>query len=465
MPTGRVRLRLPPELRRAIAVVMIGASLSFLDSTIVNVSLRTLSVDLHASLDDIQWVVTGYLLALAAVIPVTGWAARRVGAARLYVIALAVFTAGSAMCALSGSAGELIAFRVLQGAGGGMITPVGTMIWAKMAGPERMARVMSAVGMPIVLAPMLGPTLGGLLVQELGWQSIFWLNVPAGIIGVILATRLLPRDQAQAAGPLDVPGLLLITAGMVGLTYGLTEVATAGGVGRATVFGLGGGVVLLAMFVLRALRVSDPLLDLRLYRDASFGAASLTAFSLGIALFGGVILMPLYFQLVRGESVIATGLLLAPSGLGAAVANRLSAPLTERLGAGLTSLIGAGISLAATMPFVLIKADTSCLALGAAMLVRGFGVGISLMPAMTATYRSLPAAKINDATPQLNILQRVGGSIGTAVLTVVLQHGLRGATGRTAQAAAFATTFWWVLAVAALAALPTTLLTVIERRK
>ncbi len=180
----------PPALRRSIGVIMIGSALSFLDSTIVNVALHSLSVTLHASLAQVQWVVTGYLLALAAVIPVTGWAARRFGPSRLYLAALATFTIGSALCALSRSAGMLIACRALQGAGGGAILPAGTIIWTSQAGKGQMARVMSLIGIPVVLAPMLGPTLGGLLIQGLGWQAIFWLNVPLGAAGLILGARL-----------------------------------------------------------------------------------------------------------------------------------------------------------------------------------------------------------------------------------------------------------------------------------
>jgi EmrB/QacA subfamily drug resistance transporter len=456
------RPRLDPQLRRVVGVLMVGAALPFLDSTIVNVALRRLSADLHASLGSVQWVVTGYLLAFAAVIPVTGWAARRVGPARLYVAALAVFTAGSGLCAMSGSAGELVAARVLQGAGGGMIMPAATIIWARMAGPARMARVMSAVGMAIVLAPMLGPTLGGLLVESLGWPSIFLVNLPLGAVGLVLAVRVLPRDPAQDAGRLDGAGLLLAAAGMGGLTYALATAADGGRAGWEVPVSAGVGAVLLAGFVLRSLRIQNPLLEIRLYRGAAFSAAALVSFAVGMAMFGGMILMPLYFQIVRGQSVIVTGLLLAPSGIGAAAASRAAAPLTERFGGGRTALAGAVVSAAATVPFVLIGAQTSYVALGAAMAVRGAGTGLALAPALTAAYRSLRPAEISHATPQMNILQRLGGSIGTAIFTVILQGRLRPAAGPQAQAQAFGTAFGWVLAVTAAAALPAILLAITE---
>ena len=195
--------RIEPHVWRIASVVILGVIMSVLDTTIVNVALHDLSGDLHAPLDSIQWVITGYLLSLAAVIPITGWAVRRYGARRLYLIALVVFTVGSALCGLAWSSGSLIAFRVLQGVGGGMLTPIGQMILVKAAGPRNLPKVMSAIGFPIVLAPVFGPTLGGLLLQDAGWQWIFMINVPVGILAFTLALRLLPRDHAgaAAAGP------------------------------------------------------------------------------------------------------------------------------------------------------------------------------------------------------------------------------------------------------------------------
>src|SRR3984885_4034631 len=207
--------RIEPHVMRVAIVVILGAIMSVLDTTIVNVALHDLSIDLHASLSGIQWVITGYLLSLAAVIPVTGWAVRRYSARRLYMIALVVFTLGSALCALATSSGELIAFRVLQGVGGGMLTPIGQMILVKAAGRQNLPKVMSFIGVPIVLAPVFGPTLGGLLLQTVGWQWIFLINLPVGVIAFIAALRLLPHDEAgtSQAGRPDRIGLALAGPG------------------------------------------------------------------------------------------------------------------------------------------------------------------------------------------------------------------------------------------------------------
>ena len=246
--------RIEPHVWRIAIVVIVGAIMSVLDTTIVNVALHSLSRDLHSPLSSIQWVITGYLLSLAAVIPVTGWAVRRFGARRLYLIALVLFTAGSALCALASSTTGLIAFRVLQGVGGGMLTPIGQMILVQASGPKNLPKVMSAIGVPIVLAPVFGPTLGGLLLQDASWQWIFLINVPVGLLAFTLATRLLPRDESGAAeaGRLDFIGLILAAAGVVGITYGLSESNAAGSLTASSVLiPVLAGLALVTAFVVR----------------------------------------------------------------------------------------------------------------------------------------------------------------------------------------------------------------------
>ncbi|MEW1830210.1 DHA2 family efflux MFS transporter permease subunit [Streptomyces sp. NPDC088196] len=455
---------LTPEARRAVIVVLVGAVLAFLDATIVNVALDSLSSALHSSLQTIQWVVTAYLLAQAAVLPMTGWAARKVGPRRLYVASLLLFTLASVACGLVDSAWALIAARTVQGIGGGMMIPAGQIILVTAAGQQGLARVMGAVGIPMVLTPVFGPTVGGLLVDHAGWQWIFLINLPLGLAGLTLALRLLPADRrGDDPGPLDMTGLLLVSLGMVGITFGLSEAGSDHGLGSIQVLGsFLAGLALTAGFVLRALRVRHPLLDVRLYRDRLFGSASFVTFVFGAATYGGMILMPLYYQVVRHEDASTTGLLLAPQGIGAAVAMGLSSRLFEKIGS-LTCVIGAAVSVVASVPFVLIGADTSYWLLGLAMVVRGLGIGLSVMPAMTAAFQSLDPGQISDATPQLNMAQRVGGSMGTAVFVVVLQRQLAGGTGPSDQAAAFGTTFWWVLGTAVLAVLPTLLMAAVER--
>jgi len=449
---------------RVSAVVVIGSIMSILDTTIVNVALDTLSHKLHASIADIQWVVTGYMLALAAVIPVTGWAARRYGAKQVYLVSLVLFTAGSALCGLATSTPELIFFRVLQGVGGGMILPVGQLMLAEAAGPKRMGRVMSIVAVPAMLAPILGPTLGGLIVQNTSWRWIFYVNVPIGLIAVIAALRTLPRVERTPVERLDIRGLALMATGLPLLTYGLAEVGVTGGFSSVKVIvPCVLGALLVAAFALHALRVPKPLLDLRLYRRPTFSSASLAMFCLGAALFGGMILLPLYWQTVRFESVVDTGLLTAPQGLGAALAMPIAGKLTDRMGGGPLALFGVTLCAVGTIPFGLIGAHTSIVWLSAAMLIRGVGIGFGFMPTMAAAFASLKRSELASATPQLNVLQRVGGSIGTAVLAVVLQRALTGVHTVSGAAAAYGTAFWASAILAALGIIPCVILLRAER--
>lgn len=434
---------------------MLGAMMSILDTTIVNVALATLGKDLHSSLSNIQWVITGYMLSLAAVIPVTGWASRRFGTKPLFLVSLVLFTAGSLLCGLATSDTELIAFRVLQGCGGGMLMPVAQIIMADAAGPKRMGRVMGLVAMPMMLAPTLGPLLGGAIIQTLDWHWIFYVNIIVGAFALPMAIRLLPTKVGERTNQLDFLGLILMSTGLVAITYGLAETGTLGTVDTWKVYvPVIAGLALVIAFVFHALRVKYPLLDLRLYKRWHFSAASIVMFTLGAAVFGAMILMPLYWQDLRHFNVIDTGLLTGPQGLGMAAAMPLAAKLTERYGGGPVALVGVVVTAVMTVPFALIGAHTSIAYLCVAMVLRGAGMGASFMPAMTAAFAALERHEVSHATPQLNVLNRVGGSIGTTVLAVVLERSLLHAHTVTAAAHSYGTAFWWSVGLATLSIIP-----------
>jgi EmrB/QacA subfamily drug resistance transporter len=456
--------RIESRVWRIAFVVIIGSIMGTLDTTIVNVALDKLGTDLHRSIADTQWVITGYMLSFAAVIPITGWAARRFGAKPVYLLSLVLFTAGSVLCGVAQSLDQLIVFRVVQGIGGGMILPLGQLMVATAAGPKRMGRVMSIIAIPALLGPILGPTLGGLILDNASWRWIFYINLPIGLIAFLLSLRMLPRVERAPTQRLDLRGLLLMATGLPLFTYGLAEIGTTGSFTATRVLLPGlAGIALVAAFALHALRVSQPLLDLRLYRRATFASASVAMFCLGAALFGGMILMPLYWQQIRFESVVNTGLLTAPMGLGMALVMPFAGRMADRLGGGPLALAGVIVTTLATIPFGFIGAHTSIVGLSIAMFVRGLGIGLAFLPVMSAAFASLRPSELADATPQLNVLQRVGGSIGTAVLAVVLQRSLTGTHGIAAAAGAYGTAFWWSLGLTALAIFPCIVLVRAER--
>ena len=460
--------RIEPWVWRVAAVVVVGSIMSILDTTIVNVALQTLHRELHSPLSNIQWVITGYLLSLAVVIPISGWASRRFGAKNIYLMSIVLFTLGSALCGLATSATSLILFRVLQGLGGGMIMPVGQMILAGAAGPRRMGRVMAVTGVPTLLAPIVGPTVGGLLIDSASWRWIFYVNVPIGILATVLAIRMIPRAERSAERqPLDVVGLAMLAIGLPGLTYGLAEVGTTGSFTSPKVLvSVIGGLLLIAAFIWHALRVRFPLLDLNLYRRSTYAAASAAMFFLGGALFGVMILLPLYFQNVRGEDALHTGLLLAPQGVGMALVMPVVGRLADRMGGGPLTIFGVILAAIMGIPFGLIGAHTSLVAIGFEQFVRGIGIAFAFMPAYVAAFAALERSELSDASPQLNVLMRIGGSIGTAVLAVVLQRSLISAGTHPsigAVASSYGTAFWWGVGIIVAAVVPCIILWRAER--
>ncbi|RKQ86546.1 EmrB/QacA subfamily drug resistance transporter [Solirubrobacter pauli] len=459
-------------LLRLASVVVLGTIMSILDTTIVNVAIETLARDLDASLTAIQWVSTGYLLALATVIPLTGWAMERFGGRTMWMLSVTLFLAGSGLCGLAWSVESLIAFRVLQGFGGGMIMPIGQAILAQAAGPQRMGRVMSVIGVPTLLGPILGPVIGGLIVDNVSWRWIFFVNLPVGAVALALAFRILPRTDVRGRSPLDVRGMLLLSPGLALLIYGLSEVGAEGTLLDVRVLlGLLGGAALLVGFALWSLKGRGTLIDLSLFRDRAFAAASGTTFIFGVSLFGAMLILPLYYQVVREQSALNAGLLLAPQGIGAALAMPIAGRITDRVGAGKVVPFGIVVALLGTGVYTQLEADTSFWVLGIALWVRGLGLGMTMMPAMAAAYQTLSRAAVPRATSLINIIRTVGGSVGTAVLTVVLERqitaqvggsGSLGAltgTGDVSQIAepladAFAHTFWWAVGLTALALIP-----------
>jgi EmrB/QacA subfamily drug resistance transporter len=467
------------EILMLATVVVLGAIMTVLDATIVNVALPTLGREFGTSIATIQWVTTAYLLAFASVIPLTGWASQRLGAKELWLLSLALFTIGSLLAGLSWSIGALIAFRVVQGLGGGMIMPLGQTMLAQAAGPQRMGRVMSIIGVPLLLAPIIGPVIGGLLIDAVSWRWIFFVNLPVSAVAFLLAIKLLPRVPRRGEHKLDLLGAILLPAGIALSLWGLAELGQRAMLtAAAPLTALLLGLALVAGFVLHALRTSNPLLDVRLFRRRGFATAAPTNLTLGVALFGVALLLPLYFQLIRDRSPLETGLLLIPQGLGAAMAISIAGALTDKLGARRVVPVGIVLALAGTLAYTQIGVDSAYWYLAGALFLIGAGLGATITPSMAAAFQDLTHAEMPGATSAINVVQRVAASLGTALLAVTLQRAIAtnvsGFHGGIAQAAAlarhdpqhaapaiadaFGTTFWLASALTAAALIPALLL-------
>src|SRR4051794_16964846 len=441
-------------------VVLAGSVGPMIETTITSVAIGTLQDEFDASVASIQWVSAAYLLALAMVIPLTGWLVERFGARRTWFAALWLFTIASVLCGAAWSTSSLIFFRVLQGLGGGLTLPLAQTFIAQASGPQRFGRALAFVAIPAQLAPVLGPVLGGVIIADFGWRWIFWINVPLTLLGLALARRRLPETSSGTRVRLDGIGLFLLSPGLAFLLYGLSEASTPGA-GNKVWLPVLAGAALITAFIVHALRArTDPLLDLRLFTNRTYAAGTSATFLLGLSLFGAMFLLPLYQQRARGHGVIAAGLLLAPQGLGALIALIASSRLAERVGARLVVLGGLGLTLVGTAIWGMVgtSASPNDALLEVGLFIRGAGIASAGVPAMAATYVHLTHAAIPRATSALYSLQRLGGSVGTAALAVILQSRLSTAASDSAVSAAFGWTFRWSLAMTGLAIIPALLL-------
>lgn len=437
-------------------VLIVGGLAVVFDTTIVSVALRSLAVQLNTSVATIGWVSTGYLLALGVTIPLAGWAQGRFGGKPVWMFALLVFLAGSIASSLAWNAGSLISFRVVQGVGGGLMLPLMATLVMQAAGGRALGRTMSVVSLPAILGPVLGPVLGGLILGSLDWRWLFWVNVPFCVVGFVLAWKLLPADRQSTRPRLDVLGFVLLAPGIVGVLYGLSKASSAGGFASVGVLvPTLIGASLLAVFAIYASRMgARALIDVRLFAHRSVASASALLFLSGAALYGAMLLLPLYFQDVRAADALGAGLLLVPQGLGALLSRSPAGRLTDTIGARWVCLAGFSIVCVATVPFALATAQTNPWLLMAALLLRGFGLGAVTIPLMTAAFVGLDRPDVPHASIITRIAQQVGGSFGVALLAVILDGALAHTAGGVGSSTgAFDQAFWWAIGFTGLAML------------
>lgn len=442
--------KVDPALLRIAFILVLGTFMATVDATIVSVGIDTLTEEFGASVAEIQWVSTAYLLAVVAAVPASGWLAGRFGGRRTWIAAVGVFLLGSLLCALAWSATSLIVFRVIQGLGGGMLPATGQALLARIAGKERTGRVISIVSVVPLLSPVLGPLVGGTILGVAPWPWLFLVNLPIGAAAIVLARRYVPRvPPADRRTAFDLRGAALLSPGLAVLVYGLTEVAHDRMLPAA--IGIAAGTAMLIGFTVHGLRTSGtPLVDPRLFTRPPFGAAALALLVLGASVFGTMFLLPLYFQTGRDLSAWEAGLLLAPQGLGAAAGSVLVNRTIDKVAPRTLVVTGIVLILIGTVPFTQLGHEPPDAAIIAALAVRGVGMAMIGAPVMNIVYSRIEPAQLPRAAGALNLLNTVGGSVGTATLAVVLQNRLEARGADVSQA--FADTFWWVLGFCLLAA-------------
>ncbi|MFA1546941.1 DHA2 family efflux MFS transporter permease subunit [Actinomadura chokoriensis] len=452
MPTNAGVERLDRDLLRLMGVLLAGASVALLDTTIVAVAIDDLTRAFGTTVSMAQWATTGYLLAMAAAIPTMGWLTDRWGARRVWLVTLSLFMAGSVLCGLAWSIESLIAARVLQGLGGGLILPLVQAILAGAAGPRRMGRVMGMIGIPGQLAPILGPVLGGVILGSLGWRWIFLVNVPLCLLAIALARRHLHVTDARRSVPFDWAGALLMIPAIVAILAGLSAVGELQSASAGSIVLLTGGMGLLAGFVLHAKNNGDrAIIDLRLLRLPSFSVATVLMFLSGACLYAPMLLLPLFYQQARGVPVSQVGLLLAPQGLGLMAGLWAAGRSADRFGPRIVALAGAVLAGTGVTVFV-VAGDAPLFVLSAGLVALGAGLGGVGVAVSATSYRDVRPTAIPRATSLLNIVQRVGASFGTVVIAGILHQRLAAGdadAGQGAVDAAFAHTFAWALGLLA----------------
>jgi len=411
-----------------IVVILLGGILGILNSTMASVATETLAQEFGTSLNTISWASTGFLLAVCAMIPFTSWAVDRFGSKRMWLIGLSLFLAASLLCAAAWSVGSLIAFRALQGIAAGILDPLVLVLLARAAGPARAGRVMGLMGVVLSLGPVLGPIAGGAILQGLSWRWMFLLGFPVGLIALLLAVRVVPADRpADADHPksrLDVVGLALLGPGFAVLVLAMTQSAerTAFTVWQVLLPLILGAVMLLG-YAAHALRVGNkaPLIDLRLFKNTSF-TASVTVMTLsGLATFAGLFALPLYYQQAHGHGTLAAGLLVAPVGLGAALAMPMAGALSDKMGSRGLAQGGAVVAALGGFALTQVGAETMELWPSLAALVMGLGLGFVGAPTMGSLYRTLPMHLVPQGSSVLYMLNQLGAAVGIALVTVILK--------------------------------------------
>lgn len=455
--------KIDPMVFKISIIMVIGALAPLLDSTMINVAIKTIAGDMKSTVAIIQWVITGYVLAMAIAIPISGWAINRFGGKRVYIFSLLIFLAGSVLSSLSWNIDSLIAFRLLQGFGAGLMIPTLQTVIIQASGGKDLGRIMSIVSMPALLGPILGPVLGGIIINSLSWRWIFYVNIPICIVALFMAWRGLPTDEpSNSKQRLDIIGILLLSPAFALIIYGVSKISSHGGLSSSEVFvPMVIGFLMMVAFVVYSLRRKiSPVLDLHLFKSRNFSVSIILLFVSGIATNGAMLILPLYYQQVRGQTALLAGLWLIPQGIGMLLTRNWLGKLTDRIGSRIIVIVSLLVTTIGTLPFAFASSDTNQILLAAAQIIRGAGLSGLLIPIMASAYVGLSRDQIPDASIATRIFQTIGGAFGSAILATILANQLliRNVSNTVTVSNAYNVAFWWSIAFTVVAIIPALLL-------
>ncbi|MDN3954593.1 DHA2 family efflux MFS transporter permease subunit [Sporolactobacillus laevolacticus] len=404
-----------------LLAIIVGMFMVILDGTAMNVALPGLVKDFDSKISVVQWAVTGYALAQAAVIPLAGWLSDRFGAKKIFLFSVIMFTVGSGLCALASGVEQLIAFRVLQGLGGGMVAPIAMAFVYRLSPRDKVGAVMGMIGIPMLLAPALGPVLSGWLVDYASWHWIFLINLPVGVLAVFAGIRTMPNLERQSVPALDVLGMFLAPIAFASIAYGVSEGGTSW-TSAKTITGLVVGGIALILFVITELRRKQPLLELRVFRSADFTRGIIVQWITQIALFGTMFLVPLFLQQGKGFSAFESGLAVLPQAIAAGIFMPIGGRLFDRLGARPVVITGLVFVTSAAYLLSGISAEDGSSALILPLALLGAGMGLSMMPLNTHIIQAAPQNIVSRVTSLTNAAQQVMMSFAVAGLSTILSE-------------------------------------------
>lgn len=402
----------------AMGVVVFGTFMVVLDTTVVNLGLPALQREFH-TIDGVEWVVTAYLAAVGVAQMLSGWAADRYGKKLAFIGALAIFTCGSVLCAASPTLPLLVAARVVQGLGGGLMLPVGMATIYELFAPTERGRALGYFGIALMAAPAIGPVLGGGLVESVGWRWLFLINVPIGLASIPVAIRLLRDTGFREVRPLDRAGLFLSGAALALLFVGLSRGGTNGWAAPGVAALVGSGAALLAAFIRHALRTPQPLVQMRMLANPVFAIGMVSAALMTIVQFSRLVYIPLELGSARGISELHIGLVMLPSALGVAATLPIGGRLTDRVGARLPASIGLALLAVSFWQLAHLQTDTALPFVAAVLFVGGLGAGLAMMAPNIVAMNSVPTRQVSQAAGLSSVTRQLSAAVGVAVLAAV----------------------------------------------